>query len=324
MSQEPILNVQNLETSFDLKQGTVKVISDLSYQIYPGEILGIVGESGCGKSVTSLTLMGLLPSNGKITHGHIYFNQQDLTTFNPSQMEALRGGQISMIFQEPMTALNPVMTVGEQIIEQILTHQVKSKKEAKEWSMEMLNLVGIPSASTRLNQYPHELSGGMRQRVMIAMALSTQPKLLIADEPTTALDVTIQAQILELIQDLQERFKMSVQFITHDLGVISELADRVLVMYGGYSCEVTRSEDLFKNPRHPYTKALIEARPKMGQKARYLQTIEGSVPSLLERPTGCPFQNRCPRASQLCREQLPLLTDLSPGHAVRCFHPLEG
>lgn len=324
MSQEPILNVQNLETSFDLKQGTVKVISDLSYQIFPGETLGIVGESGCGKSVTSLTLMGLLPANGKITHGQILFKDQDLTRFTPPQMESLRGGKISMIFQEPMTALNPVMTAGEQIIEQILSHQSKSKVEAKEWALEMLNLVGIPSASTRLHQYPHELSGGMRQRVMIAMALSTQPQLLIADEPTTALDVTIQAQILELIQDLQERFKMSVQFITHDLGVISEVADRVLVMYGGYSCEVATSEELFKNPRHPYTKALIEARPKIGHKTRYLQTIEGSVPSLLERPTGCPFQNRCPRASQQCRELLPPLLPISSGHSVRCFHPLEG
>jgi peptide/nickel transport system ATP-binding protein len=238
-------------------------------------------------------------------------------------MESIRGNQMAMIFQEPMTALNPVLTIGEQISEQILAHEAVSKNEALNRAVEMLKLVGIPSPEMRIKSYPHELSGGMRQRAMIAMSLSTKPQFLIADEPTTALDVTIQAQILELIQDLQEKMGMSVQFITHDLGVISELSDRVMVMYGGMKCEIASSREIFTNPKHPYTAALIQARPKLGNRLKRLPTIEGSVPSLLDRPKGCPFQNRCSRVKSECREFVPPQVEVTPHHFVNCFNPLK-
>lgn len=317
-----ILEVKNLTTEFRLKSGPASVISDISYEIEEGETLGIVGESGCGKSVTSLSILRLLPATGRITRGQVLFQGRDLVACSEQEMESIRGNQMSMIFQEPMTALNPVLNIGEQITEQILSHEAVSKKQAHERAVAMLKLVGIPSPETRVKSYPHELSGGMRQRAMIAMSLSTNPKLLIADEPTTALDVTIQAQILELIQDLQEKMRMSVQFITHDLGVISEISDRVLVMYGGTRCEIAPSTDLFRSPRHPYTAALIEARPKLGHRAHRLPTIEGSVPSLQERPKGCPFQNRCPRVKSECRELSPPDTQVGPQHFVNCFNPL--
>jgi peptide/nickel transport system ATP-binding protein len=228
-----------------------------------------------------------------------------------------------MIFQEPMTALNPVLTIGQQIDEQILRHKKVSPSEARERSIEMLNLTGIPSPADRYKNYPHQLSGGMRQRAMIAMALSCDPTFLIADEPTTALDVTIQAQILELIQNLQAKFNMTVQFITHDLGVISEISDRVLVMYGGHACEIAETQELFSHPRHPYTSALVTSRPKFGQRVARLRTIEGSVPAPHEYPPGCPFTNRCPRATEQCRAVKPPLVELSKGHFVSCFHPVE-
>lgn len=319
---EKILSVNNLTVQFHLKKGPAKVLSDLTYHINKGEILGLVGESGCGKSVTSLAIMQLLQWPGEITGGEILFNKTDLLKLPHRDIESLRGNKIAMIFQEPMTALNPVFTIGEQIVEQILTHEKISKKDAKEKAVDMLQIVGIPSPEKRYQSYPHELSGGMRQRGMIAMALSTQPDLLIADEPTTALDVTIQSQILELIQSLQEKYKMSVQFITHDLGVISELSDRVLVMYSGSICEIAPSHELFKEPRHPYTAALIKARPRLGEKVSRLSTIEGSVASLDQRPQGCPFQNRCPRVSSLCRSTPPPTVNLSNEHSVNCFHPL--
>jgi peptide/nickel transport system ATP-binding protein len=318
----PILDVHNLTTTFQLKSGPVSVISNLSYQIHYGEILGLVGESGCGKSVTSLSIMRLLPPNGFVDKGHILFKEKNLLECDEKQINNIRGHHISMIFQEPMTALNPVLTIGEQIIEPLTTHLQISRKEAQHQAIESLQLVGIPSPEQRIQCYPHELSGGMRQRAMIAMSLVTKPQLLIADEPTTALDVTIQAQILELIQNLQEKTGMSVQFITHDLGVISEISDRVMVMYGGTLCEIGPSQDIFNTPKHPYTLALIQARPRLGHRAKRLPTIEGSVPSLQSRPPGCPFQNRCPRVKSECREFLPPNTLVTLQHSVNCFNPL--
>lgn len=293
----------------------------MSYDIHQGETVGIVGESGCGKSVTSLSLMGLIERPGQVTGGEAILNGRNLFKMQDRELEEVRGNEMAMIFQEPMTALNPVMTVGDQIDEQILRHRKCTRQQARERTVEVLNLVGIPSPRERADNYPHQLSGGMRQRAMIAMALSCEPKLLIADEPTTALDVTIQAQILELIQNLQEKFQMSVQFISHDLGVVSELSDRVMVMYGGQTCEFSGSKEMFLNPRHPYTEALINARPKLGQRVQSLRTIEGSVPAPHQLPKGCPFQNRCPRAIEPCKTRPPL-QELAPKHYVACFNPL--
>ena len=319
------LQVRNLTTQFQTRQGLVSVIKDVSYDIAPGETLGVVGESGCGKSVTSLSVMGLVEDPGRIAGGSILFNGVPLSETNKSSWRKLRGGKMAMIFQEPMTALNPVLTVGEQIEEQILAHTSLSLREAQEKTVDTLSLVGIPSPKERAAQYPHQLSGGMRQRAMIAMALSCEPELLIADEPTTALDVTIQAQILELLQNLQEKFKMSIQFITHDLGVISEVSDRVMVMYGGHVCEVAPSADLFSNPQHPYTLALIQSRPKLGQKTQRLTTIEGSVPVAHQIPEGCPFVNRCSHSKDICSQSLrPGLLPLGGNsqHLVSCFFPV--
>lgn len=319
----PTLQVQGLETTFYLKSGPFRAIRNLSYTINAGETLGIVGESGCGKSVTSLTVMRLIENPGKITAGKILFEGQDLLALPNSKMEDLRGSKIAMIFQEPMTALNPVLTIGQQIDEQILRHEKISPQEAQKRSIEMLSLVGIPSPEERYHNYPHQLSGGMRQRAMIAMALSCRPTLLIADEPTTALDVTIQAQILELIQKLQKQFNMAVQFITHDLGVISELSDRVLVMYGGTVCESAPTQELFNNPQHPYTAALMNSRPHLGHRPHRLTTIEGTVPAPHAFPKGCPFANRCPRATQECWDNPPPLVQAGPEHVAYCFHPLS-
>lgn len=304
------------------KAGPFKAVNNISYEIEEGKTLGIVGESGCGKSVTSYSLMRLIQSPGQVTGGQVLLNGRDLLKLNESQMEDVRGGEMAMIFQEPMTALNPVLTIGFQMDEQIMKHKKCSQKESKERAIEMLRLVGIPSPEERYASYPHQLSGGMRQRAMIAMALSCDPKFLIADEPTTALDVTIQAQILELIQNLQEKFNMTVQFITHDLGVISEISDRVMVMYGGQTCEQAETQELFLNPHHPYTAALIASRPKFGERVKRLATIEGSVPAPHELPKGCPFVNRCPRAVAECPAVKPQLLEVSPGHKVACFNPL--
>ncbi|MFN8790738.1 MAG: ABC transporter ATP-binding protein [Bdellovibrionales bacterium] len=319
----PTLQVQGLETTFFLKSGPFRAIRGLSYTINPGETLGIVGESGCGKSVTSLAVMRLIEKPGQITGGKVLFEGQDLLALPEGQMEDMRGSKIAMIFQEPMTALNPVLTIGQQIDEQILRHEKVSPSEARKRSIEMLSLVGIPSPEERYDNYPHQLSGGMRQRAMIAMALSCRPKLLIADEPTTALDVTIQAQILELIQKLQKQFNMAVQFITHDLGVISELSDRVLVMYGGQVCESAPTQELFRNPQHPYTAALMNSRPHLGNRPHRLTTIEGTVPAPHAFPKGCPFANRCPRATQECWDEVPPKVQAGPDHLAFCFHPLS-
>ncbi len=322
ISTEPVVSVRDLETTFFSKMGAFRAVNGLSYDIHKGQTLGIVGESGCGKSVTSFSLMRLIERPGQITGGSFFLNSTDILKLSETEMQAVRGEQMAIIFQEPMTALNPVLTIGYQIDEQILKHKKCSLAEAKERSIEMLNLVGIPSPGDRYRNYSHQLSGGMRQRAMIAMALSCEPKFLIADEPTTALDVTIQAQILELIQSLQKKFNMTVQFITHDLGVISEISDQVLVMYGGQMCEMADTTELFNNPKHPYTGALIGSRPRLGQRPHRLQTIEGTVPAPHELPKGCPFFNRCPNALPKCQDNRPPVTEPRPGHRLACFNPL--
>lgn len=320
--QNPVLEVKNLETTFQTNAGPVRAVNNVSYTIHKGQTLGIVGESGCGKSVTSYSLMRLIEKPGQVTGGQTILNGRDLLKLSEYEMEGVRGGEMAMIFQEPMTALNPVMTIGRQMDEQIMRHKKCSPQESKDRAIEMLKVVGIPSPEERYHSYPHQLSGGMRQRAMIAMALSCDPQFLIADEPTTALDVTIQAQILELIQGLQEKLNMTVQFITHDLGVISEISDRVMVMYGGQTCEQSDTQDLFLNPRHPYTAALIASRPRFGERVSRLTTIEGSVPAPYELPAGCPFVNRCTRVKSECANHKPPLNEIKPGHTVACFNPL--
>ncbi len=317
---EDLISIKNLRTTFETKLGPIHAVDDISYSIKKSKTLGIVGESGCGKSVTSLSLMGLIDPPGRVSQGVAQFQGTDLLKLSESELQQIRGRKIAMIFQEPMTALNPVLTIGHQIDEQIIRHLKVSKAEAKEKSIEMLNRVGIPSPAQRYAAYPHQLSGGMRQRAMIAMALSCDPEFLIADEPTTALDVTIQAQILELIQNLQEQMGMAVQFITHDLGVISQMADDIMVMYAGQVCEIGSAKEVFNHPRHPYTKALIRSIPKLGSTHQKLPTIEGQVPSLLNKPTGCPFRNRCKNAVSECAIQRPPLVDLACGHKVACYN----
>lgn len=321
----PVVQVKDLETTFFLKSGPFRAVNRISYDINQGETLGIVGESGCGKSVTSFSLMKLIEKPGQITHGSFKLQGEDIFKLSQTGVENVRGGKMAMIFQEPMTALNPVYTIGYQMDEQIQKHMNLSKKDCRDRAIEMLQLVGIPSAKERYETYPHQLSGGMRQRAMIAMALSCNPTFLIADEPTTALDVTIQAQILELFQSLQEKFKMSVQFITHDLGVISEVSDRVLVMYGGQTCETGPTQEIINSPKHPYTAALIQSRPKMGQRISRLKTIEGSVPAPHEFPAGCPFATRCSRVKTECWTVKPPLAQVpntSVARNVACFNPL--
>jgi peptide/nickel transport system ATP-binding protein len=321
-AMEAVVSVRDLETTFFSKMGAFRAVNGISYDIGKGETLGIVGESGCGKSVTSFSLMRLIEAPGRVTGGSFHLHNRDILKLSETEMENVRGGEMAIIFQEPATALNPVLTIGYQIDEQILKHKKCSPREAKERSIDMLTVVGIPSPGDRYRTYPHQLSGGMRQRAMIAMALSCDPKFLIADEPTTALDVTIQAQILELIQTLQKKLNMTVQFITHDLGVISEISDRVLVMYGGQMCEMATTQELFNNPRHPYTAALVGSRPRLGQRTHRLQTIEGTVPAPHELPPGCPFFNRCPRALTECKNNRPPIFEPQPGHKVACFNPL--
>lgn len=322
MDNTPVVEVKNLETTFQLKTGPFRAVNNISYSIHRGKTLGIVGESGCGKSVTSFSLMRLIENPGRVSGGQVLLQGRDLLKLSEAQMQDVRGGEMAMIFQEPMTALNPVLTIGYQLDEQIMKHKKCSAKDAKDRAIEMLSLVGIPSPEQRYHSYPHQLSGGMRQRAMIAMALSCDPKFLIADEPTTALDVTIQAQILELIQTLQQKLNMTVQFITHDLGVISEISDNVLVMYGGQACETAETQELFNNPRHPYTAALIASRPKFGERVQRLATIEGSVPAPFELPPGCPFVNRCPNAIPQCLNHKPPMTEVRSGHSLACFNPV--
>lgn len=315
---EPLLKVEHLDVGFKNRKSFVKILDDVSFDIQPGETVCIVGESGCGKSLTSLAIMGLLPPGGRIAGGQIIYNHEDLTKKSAKEMSKIRGNEISMIFQEPMTSLNPVHTIGKQVAEAILIHQSVSKKEAWDRAIELLRLVGIPSPEARVKNYPHEMSGGMRQRVMIAMALACRPKLLIADEPTTALDVTIQAQILEQMNALKKRFGMAILMITHDLGVVSEMADKVIVMYAGKVVETTDIKRLFQNPRHPYTQGLIASMPRLDKEVDELPIIPGNVPAPEDMPTGCRFSTRCPFATELCRTKAPGLYG-DEAHRVSCW-----
>lgn len=316
-----ILEVKDLQTVFRTTRGEITSVEDVSFSIKPGETLGIVGESGCGKSVTSLSIMGLLGKNGRVKKGEIRFIGEDLTKLSKDAVRKYRGNEISMIFQEPMTSLNPVFSIGNQLTEQIMLHKTKDKKMAKKHAVEMLKRVGIPRPDAIMNEHPHALSGGMRQRVMIAMALSCEPKVLIADEPTTALDVTIQAQILKLMKNLKQDFNTSTILITHDLGIIAEMADKVLVMYAGEVVEEADVFTLFDHPKHPYTKGLMESIPHLdSDRKERLSSIEGTVPSLENMPKGCRFQARCPFAMDRCKEQHPALFDVSEySQKVRCW-----
>ena len=314
-----LLEIKNLKTHFFTHEGTVKAVDGVSFKINQGETLGIVGESGSGKSVTALSVMRLIPHPpGKIVGGEIYFEGKDLLKLDDKEIRKMRGKKISMIFQEPMTSLDPVFTIGHEIGEVIQLHQGLNKEEIRKKSIEILRIVGMPDVEKRIDNYPHELSGGMRQRVMIAMALSCNPTLLIADEPTTALDVTIQAQILRLINDLKNKFGASVMLITHDLGVIAEMCDNVVVMYAGNIVEYTDVYTLFNNPLHPYTKGLIKSMPRMNVEAEHLDAIPGMVPNLLDLPSGCPFHPRCNLSFKKCVEEMPELIEIENSHLVRC------
>ncbi len=322
---DPILRVRDLKTYFDTDRGLFKAVDGISFDVGAGKTVGLVGESGCGKSVTSLSVMGLIPMPpGRIDGGEILFEGQDVLKLSPDQRRQLRGGKMSMIFQEPMTSLNPVHTVGQQIVECVRAHTSMTNDQARKRAIEMLDLVRIPSAASRIDDYPHHLSGGMRQRVMIAMALSCDPRLLIADEPTTALDVTIQAQILDLLRELQSRLGMAILIITHDLGVIAEIADEVVVMYAGRIVETASVRDLFGNPHHPYTIGLLGSIPRLDVDRERLSTIEGTVPSPTNQPKGCRFSPRCPFADRRCREEQPPLVSMGPSHLAACWKaPIE-
>ena len=322
--RESLIQLKNLTTHFFTPEGVVKAVERVTFGIDKGRTLGVLGESGCGKSVTALTIMRLIPDPpGKILEGEITFEGSDLLQLSPGDMRQVRGRDIAMIFQEPMTSLNPVYTIGDQIAETYVIHQGMNKSEAFQRAADMLRLVGIPAPERRVHEYPHQLSGGMRQRAMIAMAMACRPKLLIADEPTTALDVTIQAQILDLMLGLQEEVGMSIMIITHDLGVIAEVSDEVVVMYAGQVVEYASIETLFLQPRHPYTLGLMTSIPQLGRKFREgktrLKEIPGLVPNLIRLPPGCLFQPRCPMAIQACTQQSPPLFSLDAGHAVRCW-----
>ncbi|GAA0466827.1 ABC transporter ATP-binding protein [Alkalibacillus silvisoli] len=319
MSQESILQVKGLRTSFFVGGNEVKAVDGVTFDVPKGKTLGIVGESGSGKSISALSILQLIDSPGEIVDGEIKFKGENLLDYSAADMRKIRGNQISMIFQEPMTSLNPVYTIGQQIREALKIHRGLDKKDGTEKAVELLELVGIPSPRQRVTQYPFELSGGMRQRVMIAMALACNPELLIADEPTTALDVTIQAQILELIKELQEELDMSVVMITHDLGVVAETCDYVAVMYCGKVVEYADVNTLFKNPRHPYTVGLLNSLPRSDVDQEELIPIKGTVPAPHEMPDGCRFAPRCPFATDLCHSELPNLDDLGKGEQVRCW-----
>ena len=317
---KPLLEVKNLKTFFKTRNGIVKAVNDVSYSIYPGKTLGIVGESGSGKSVSAMSVLRLLDANGYIAGGTVTFDGQDLSKVTTEQMYHIRGNRISVIFQEPMTSLNPVVKVGKQVSEALLLHHKElSKAQAREQSIEMFRKVGINEPEKRYECYPHELSGGLRQRVMIAMAMVCRPKLLIADEPTTALDVTIEAQILQLMKQLRDEIGMSIIIITHNLGVVAELCDYVYVMYAGKIMEQAETFELFDHTAHPYTKGLMASIPRIGSHVEHLHTIPGVVPNLLHLPQGCLFSNRCPYADERCRQERPELYTVGEGHCARCF-----
>ncbi|MCF6273968.1 MAG: ABC transporter ATP-binding protein [Rhodobacteraceae bacterium] len=316
-----ILDVVNLKTVFSTRDGEVHAVNNVSFSLKPGELLGIVGESGSGKSVTMMSLLKLLPMPpAEIRSGVIEFDGQDIRQISDEELRRIRGGEIGFIFQDPMTSLNPVFTVGFQLVEPLRVHMGLSRKAAKKRAAELLELVGIPDAPARLKDFPHQFSGGMRQRVMIAIALACDPKVLIADEPTTALDVTIQAQILELIKELRQKLGMAIVWITHDLGVIAEIADRVAVMYAGQIVEHAEVKELFANPQHPYTRALLETLPKMNEaRGTRLASIDGQPPNLDHTPVSCEFSPRCPYAFERCRKENPQRREISSAHDVACF-----
>ena len=314
-----VLTVDNLQTHFHTDSGTARAVDGVSFTLNRGETYGLVGESGCGKSVTSLSIMRLVPHPGRIESGHIFFQDRDLVSLSDTEMRDIRGNDIAMIFQEPMTSLNPVYTCGFQIDEAVRRHQGLEKTEARKKTVEMLHLVGLPDPEQRANEYPHQLSGGQRQRVMIAMALSCNPKVLIADEPTTALDVTIQAQILDLLRDLQQQLGMAVLLITHDLGVIAEAADQVAVMYAGKIVETGPSDAIFHNPRHPYTQGLLASVPRLDIANKRLRTIPGTVPEATRFPSGCRFADRCEKVDSICRETTPQLETIAGDHQTACW-----
>ncbi|SHE14002.1 ABC transporter of dipeptides [Chlamydia abortus] len=317
---ENLVEFRNLKTSFNTEAGVVQAVNDVSFKIKEGETLCVVGESGCGKSVTAMSLMRLIASPpGKIESGEILFRGQDLLKLKEHEMRAIRGNEIAMIFQEPMSSLNPVLKIGEQIMEPLIEHKRLSKKEAREKAIDMIRLVGIPRAEQLMDSYPHELSGGMRQRIMIAIALSCDPKLLIADEPTTALDVTIQAQILDLMRKIKEQLNTSLMLITHDLGVVAEMADYVVVMYAGKVIEEAPVVELFHNPKHPYTQGLLKAKPILYKKQKRLYSIPGQVPNPISLGNNCYFSDRCDRCMPVCKEAQPDLLVENKEHKVACW-----
>jgi oligopeptide/dipeptide ABC transporter ATP-binding protein len=323
VSSRPLLTVDDLHVQFRTGRGTVYAVNGVSFDIAPGETLGIVGESGCGKSVTSLALLGILPRAGRVTRGTAHFDGRDLLQLPDSQLRRIRGREIAMIFQDPMSSLNPVLTIGRQIREALQTHFDLDRREADKRVVELLDQVGIPAANARLRDYPHQFSGGMRQRAMIAMALACKPKLLIADEPTTALDVTIQAQILDLLRALVSERDTALIMITHDLGVVAGMCERVNVMYAGMFVETGSAEQLFASPRHPYTLGLLQSVPRLdvGKRAK-LRPIEGMPRNMMSPPSFCPFQPRCRYEVEASRQEVPELVELEPGHRVACFNPV--
>jgi oligopeptide transport system ATP-binding protein len=322
-AKAPLLEVEDLRVEFTTRRGVVFAVNGISFGIARGETLGIVGESGCGKSVTSLAVLGLLAANGRVAAGRALFEGRDLLELNDRALRKVRGREVAMIFQDPMTSLNPVLTIGRQIREALETHFGMNRKDAEARAAELIDRVGIPSAKARLRDYPHQFSGGMRQRAMIAMALACKPKLLIADEPTTALDVTIQAQILDLLRELVAEENAALILITHDLGVVAGMCERVNVMYAGMFMETGYADQLFAAPRHPYTLGLLQSVPRLnaGRRAR-LQPIEGAPPNMLRPPSACPFQPRCRFEVDLSRQQVPQLVEIEPGHRVACFNPV--
>jgi len=321
-----VLEVRNLETRFETHEGTVYAVNGVSFQLDEGETLGIVGESGCGKSVTMLSLLGLIPTPpGVIAGGQAFFLGRDLLKMAEEEIRMIRGSQISMIFQDPMTSLNPVLTIGDQIREPLEEHLNMVAAQSKQRAIELLNLVGITDGASHLDDYPFQFSGGMRQRVMIAMALACSPTILIADEPTTALDMTIQAQIIELVKDLRKELGMAIIWITHDLGIIAGLAHRVMVMYAGYVVERAMVEDLYEHPSHPYTRGLLGSLPRVDAESdKDLVNIEGMPPDLLTKPVGCPFAPRCQYVLSRCREENPVLDELKNGHEIACWWDIDG
>ena len=319
MSSDPLLEVRSLNTSFFTDEGEVRAVDGVSFSLQAGETLGLVGESGCGKSVTALSVMRLLNHPGKIVGGEVRYRGRDLAKLSEGEMRKLRGKSISMIFQEPMTSLNPVFTIGDQISEALKIHEGLNPRAARERTVELISSVGIPSPKERAKQYPFELSGGMRQRIMIAMAIACNPEILIADEPTTALDVTIQAQILDLLKELQEKLGLTILLITHDLGVVAQTCDRVAVMYAGKVVEEASVDALFDSPRHPYTVGLLDSLPLHHDVGEELRQIPGTVPSPLQMPSGCRFAPRCPHARDICRNEEPTLDPVDDGATARCW-----